>query len=201
LVKVLFVIVLCLLSGLNILAQRFEASAIVGMNAAQIDGDLLFGYNKPGIQAGISVYYPYRENIKLSLEMLYCQRGSQDGFAFGGEDDDRLRTSLNYASFPLISNFLFFKDEGLEKYKLKISPGLAYSYLIEGKSPGGGITDNENFRKHDLSFLAGLSYLIANNVWIGFRYTRSVVGAIDIPARDEAALIGYFLNFRLEINL
>ncbi|NNF35139.1 MAG: outer membrane beta-barrel protein [Saprospiraceae bacterium] len=199
--KVLLIIVICLSSGLGISAQKFEASVVVGMNAAQIDGDLLYGYNKPGIQAGISIYYPYRENLKFSLEMLYCQRGSQDGFAFGGEDDDRLRTSLNYASLPLISNFMLLKDEGLGKYKIKLSPGLAYSYLIEGKSPGGGVNDNENFRNHDLSFLAGISYMMVNNVWIGFRYTRSVVGAIDIPSRAETALISYFLNFRLEINL
>lgn len=199
--KVLLIIGWCLLCVLEIASQGFEASAIVGINAAQIDGDQLYGYNKPGIQAGISLYYPYRKNVKLSVEMLYCQRGSQDGFAFGGEDEDRLRTSLNYASFPLISNFMFLWDEGLEKYTLKLYPGLAYSYLIDGKAPGGGITDHENFRKHDLSFLGGLAYRVGNDVWIGLRYTRSVIGAIDIPSREEGALISYFLNFRLEIDL
>ena len=182
-------------------AQSFDAGIIVGFNASQIDGDQLYGYNKPGLQVGFSLSRQYSDGIDLSLELLYCQRGSQDGFSFGGRDEEKLRTSLDYVSFPFLTEFYFIRDELNEGYKLKLYPGLAYSYLIDGTSPSGGTIDNENFRSHDFSFLGGVAYRLMKDVWIGFRYTRGIIGVINIPSRNEEALISYFLNFRMEINL
>ena len=195
-----------LLSGMFIFycfsseAQNFNASLILGMNAAQIDGDQLYGYNKPGLQAGFAISREYRVGIDFTLEFLYCQRGSQDGFSFGGRDDEKLRTSLDYVSFPMLMEFHLIKDVD-DRYRFKIYPGIAYSYLIDGTSPGGGIVDNENFRTHDISYVAGLSYLLVKGCWIGFRYTRGLIGVIDIPTRNEEALSSYFLNFRMEVDL
>ncbi|MFZ1749084.1 MAG: hypothetical protein WAU01_02785, partial [Saprospiraceae bacterium] len=57
-------------------AQHFKATAILGINASQIDGDTLFGYNKAGITAGARLSYQNTGKIDVALEMLYSQRGS-----------------------------------------------------------------------------------------------------------------------------
>jgi opacity protein-like surface antigen len=181
--------------------QKFQGGFILGMNAAQIDGDLLYGYNKPGLQLGAAIDYPYRPKVTLRLELLYCQRGSQDGFAFGGDARDRLRTSLDYASIPIIAEYKLLFNENSGMYKIRIYPGLAYSYLIDGTSPSGSLKDDKSIRNSDFSYLAGISYALTSKLWLGFRYTRSLLGLQKIEDRNEDALISYFLSFRVELKI
>ena len=40
-------------------AQMFKGYAVAGLNAAQIDGDEVFGYNKIAPQVGIGIMVPF----------------------------------------------------------------------------------------------------------------------------------------------
>ena len=199
--KCIFSVIVLVFISMSMTGQHFEAGVVIGMNTSQIDGDQLYGYNKPGAQLGLSLTYPYKYGIDLRMEMVYCQRGSQDGFSFGGSDQEKLRTSLNYISMPAIVTFKFLDKSTTNDHKLKIYPGIAYSYLVNASTPGNSNQDINNFKKSDFSYLVGLSYALSQTVWIGMRYTRGIDGVIKIPSRNEDALISYFLSFRIEIEI
>ena len=89
------VVILILMLGFSLSAeqtqaQMFKAYAVAGLNAAQIDGDEVFGYNKLAPQLGIGIMMPFNmrkpyQGWQASMEILFSQRGAKetlDPFAY-----------------------------------------------------------------------------------------------------------------------
>ncbi|MEM8969867.1 MAG: hypothetical protein AAGE93_25850, partial [Bacteroidota bacterium] len=71
---------LCLLSFSSIVyAQSFQAYAELGINASQIDGDELAGYNQPGLRLGAHVALPMDSSWLIRGGMVYSGKGSRHG--------------------------------------------------------------------------------------------------------------------------
>ncbi len=87
--------------------QGFEGVISAGLNAAQIDGDGLSGFNMPGMMLGVGAIYHYSPKISFGPEFFFSQKGSratQDDVAkYGGNVYIRFRT--NYIDIPILLHY------------------------------------------------------------------------------------------------
>ena len=172
--------------------QGFDGTAVIGFNAAQIDGDDWAGFDKLGLHVGGRLSYKMKENLDLSLEMLYSQRGASNK-RFAKEEENNI--DLNYFEVPLI---LSLKDWyiGTENYhKVRAEAGLSFGYLFEVKTTR---FEEENFKKNDLSWILGVGYQFSKRIGISFRYTSSFFKIYNDNPEEADKLKSYFLTARTE---
>jgi opacity protein-like surface antigen len=192
---------LCLLfAGLlhiNGYSQNFRASAVVGANMAQIDGDFLYGFKKIGLTAGGRVSYPVSKNMFLNLEFLYSERGSSVSFF---EKNDSNKYTLRYLEIPLIFSIHDWYNEEKKYYIVRAEAGFSYGGLFQLKVPP--VVDETQFMKNDFSYILGLGLQFTKNIGMSLRYTRSLHDMLDynLPEPDGRNLTfrGYFITGRLE---
>jgi hypothetical protein len=188
---------LCLLFGTqNLQAQRFEGAAILGFNAAQIDGDNLWGYNKVGLTGGLKLAYRLQEPWNLSMEFLYSQRGSQSELS-PLTSGPISKINLQYIEVPVLVSYKDWWIEGDDFFRVNAEAGLSYGYLFGAeKSVGGFQFEAEDFLQHDISIIIGAHYFFTRHLGMGLRYTRSLTRLYENPDSGERDLLGYFLSFR-----
>lgn len=180
---------LCIFLILAGSAQGFKGSVILGINAAQIDGDTLYGFNKGGVSVGGRLSYSNDRSWDICLEMLYSQRGSAIKFFTTNEN---WINALNYIEIPAVFHL---KDWYIEKdryHKVRAEAGLSYGYLFQVKTPR---FDESIFKTHDINWLAGLGFNFNRHIGIGLRYTSSFTNVVD---NDISKFHSYFLTFRTE---
>ncbi|MCE2790636.1 MAG: PorT family protein [Saprospiraceae bacterium] len=194
-IKNLVLLCVMLHNPVDSFSQRFKAAAIVGMNASQIDGDNLYGFKKLGLQAGGRLSYQNSKVVDIALEMLYSQRGSAVNY-FSNAPEDKI--DLRYLELPLVLSLRDWYIEEGKYYKVRAEGGLSYGYLFGVRTPG---YPEENFRRHDVSWLVAAG--IQLNRWAGFslRYTSSLGKMYKDPFSGSAILHGYFLTLRGEFTL
>lgn len=170
---------------------RFGLALVLGLNASQLDGDRLRGFNKLGFRAGLRATTFLSGNKSLGIEFLFSQKGSVAEFQLGVPTDGLFRIHLNYIEVPFYFNY--------REWQIDFYGGLSYGRLISS-TVDEGITGyaSEDFRKDDLNVLLGANYLF-NDTWsASLRYTRSVVNLFDNPAKNINSLNSYL--FSLQIN-
>ena len=85
----------------------FKAGVIGGVNLAQLDGDILAGYNKLGLHAGVTVGVQVSDLFRTNLEILYVQKGSRSSKDEQGIAGGALtRYSFDYVEVPLMLNYV-----------------------------------------------------------------------------------------------
>lgn len=175
--------------------KGFSGTAVVGINLAQIQGDNLAGYDKPGISAGFKISYPVKPIMDLSMELLYSTRGSQEKL-FGSVNGSGLgTTNLKYIELPVIVSIKDWLIENEGYYKVKAEGGVSLGYLFDVESQNAVYNDGlGNLREQDISFLIGATYNINSHLGFTLRYTRSLVDLYQL----EGELISYFLTFRTD---
>lgn len=191
--------------SIEIHAQKFSASLLLGVNAAQIEGDELAGFNKPGIHGGLRVAYPLKEKVDIGLELLYSQRGSRSPLSA----PIAVVTNLDYISIPLFINFKDWYIEDEKYFKVRAEGGLSYGYLFDVDSTDDLLIEGiGNYRKHDVSIHAGVSYSFRPKWTFTTRYSHSLFSMYSReitqngnPTGQVVGLLGYFLTFRLEYKL
>lgn len=167
-------------------AQRFEGSVVAGFNFAQLDGDLLAGYNKGGIVAGGRVAAVLNPKWRLSLDILYSERGSRRSMR---EASVYEKFALNYIEIPVLA---YISD-----WKVEFGAGLSYSrllnYTIEDVG-GENVSDSFDLRDNDLAFVADVTYYTNPKFGIGARWCQGLVN-IDTDSNNQG-LMGEWLSFR-----
>ena len=170
----------------------FDFKAVVGLTLAQLDGDMLAGYNKPGISVGGRLSYALADEMDLSLEMLYSSRGSQEQL-FGSNIN---ATTLQYIELPVIFSYKDWFIEGEDYHKVRVEAGLSYGFLFDFESENTLYRNiGEEIQESDLSYVLGAGYQFTKRIGISLRYTRSL---IDLYRPEDASLISYFLTLRAE---
>jgi len=145
--------------SVQVFSQGFDASIIGGFNASQINGDDLAGYNKLGLHGGLKVGYLIKPKLHLATELLYSQRGSSSRVSFGSPVEE-VSINLSYFDMPVTVSFLDWYVED-SYYKVRADFGLSYGYLFQASAQNSFFEDDvEQFSNHDLSFLAGIAYII-----------------------------------------
>lgn len=205
--RFLFVALLfCLMLQSSLVAQRFQGALIVGLNAAQIQGDDLAGYDKLGLRAGLGVAAVLGDRSSLGLNMLFSQRGSSSTISPNNSIPRRL-VHLNYVELPLLFSYADWWDDENSFYHLLFQGGLSYSRLINSRVEffPPFETEKENFAQDDLGFSLGVTYF-ANPRW-GFsaHYNRSVFLLYDKDKHLNengapvyaSSMRAYFLSFQI----
>lgn len=200
LIKVFFIFYL-VFSANSVAAQGFNASLLIGGNAAQIDGDLLVGYHKLGLHGGMRVSYPFREKTDLGLELVYSSRGSRSPLSTGSQFVQF--TNLKYLSVPVFINYKDWYIEEEKYYKVRAEGGLSYGYLFDVESTDMILVDGiGDFKRNDLSIHLGVAYSFNKKWTLGTKWTRSLLYIWKSPTLvNVEGLIGHFLTFRLEYTL
>lgn len=162
--------------------RTFYGGLVLGANFTQVDGDTYEGYHKVGLNAGGIVYVKLSDNIGVSMEMLYTQKGShafsQSESPYIGSYFSEYKLKLNYVEVPIMFHFLTSR-------KLHYEVGASYAQLINSNEslysdPGMVIDPNiYSFRKSDISVLAGGSYQIYKWWFLEARFQYSLVTIRD----------------------
>jgi hypothetical protein len=157
-----------------LLAQKFEGGLIAGLCASQVAGDTYSGYNKAGLFAGGYVALHISDRNALRLELDYIQKGSHKNSNPDIEDYDTYDMRLAYVEMPLLLRRSYGK-----KIIAEVGPAMSFlihSYEAINKSEiYGGIP----FKKQNLSFIAGISYLINDRISVGMRTNNSLFSIRD----------------------
>ncbi len=172
--------------------QTFEAGLILGVNASQVNGDFLAGYDKLGLHTGLKVRVSTWEHIEWSVELLLSQRGSRpDIFT-----EDSRKIHLNYVEIPILIGFKDWQKDDF--YKIRFEGGFSYGRLVGHKVSFQGVEEQiDEFYNNDLSFVIGAALFTSEKLGFSFRYTHSVTPLLNNKNSIEfARLRGFFLTFR-----
>lgn len=186
--------------------QRFTAGMGAGFNACQIDGDMLAGFDKIGLTAGIRTTIEFESVWNVHMEFLYSERGSRPD-VFNPEYDPDINISLKYVEIPVyVSLGDWWQEEG-EYYKASFHAGLSYGRLLSARTTDYYHTGDDSydqlvqyFSDNDLSWLVGAAIRFSPRWGMTCRYTSSITPLLN-PAKYDLAterLRGYFLTFRLD---
>ena len=169
-------------------SQKIKNELVFGVNASQIDGDALAGFNKPGFLVGGSAGFPLRENFDLMFRILYSQKGSRHS----DSDPFFLINRLNYLDFPLV--FIYEPKENI-----LLEGGMQVSFLTSARVDAGGFGFEqlrEQFEPLPYSFIIGAGYEFED--WIvRLNYQRSLSYLTKIPGYLDRTLsfsVAYQLN-------
>ena len=169
-------------------AQKFDAGALIGLNTSQITGDNFAGYNQPGLIAGLWLSRGLGDKSKLVMEMQYLPKGSRKNPKPTDLDFAFYRLRLHYVEVPIIFSYQVHK-------KFSLETGLSYGALVgvyEADENGpfiGNFATQEQFKPYDISFNAGINWLINDHLMFNVRSINSI-----FPVRDFPNQVTTFLN-------
>lgn len=202
----LMLVIILGMSGTNLYSQRFNAAVVGGLNASQIDGDLLAGFDKLGLTGGVKAVINFESVFDLNVEFLFTQRGSKPDI-FNPVYDPDIKIHLNYIELPVyVSLSDWWQEEG-EYHKVAAHAGLSYGRLINARTTDYFHPSEESldklvpyFNDNDLSWLVGATYRMNTKWALTGRYTREIIPLLS-PEKHNLAierLLSYYLTFRLE---
>lgn len=192
LIYTLTLVVLALLFSGRVGAQRIQGAIIAGGNLSQVDGDEIFGFNKLGLNAGLAAVVPFGQNIQLTIETVYNQKGSYQGQQY--EDTDsagnittgEYRVKLDYLEVPVL---VMYNDKDI------ITGGVGFSYarLVSVKEYEHGqkvettTLNGGPYNRNDFNVLADVRFRLYKKIKLNIRYSYSLT---SIRTREFTDLRG-----------
>ena len=183
--KRIFFVLLLLVGFLGSLkSQQFVGGLRFGLNASQVRGDLLSGFDKAGLNGGITLMLPWSDKDQFQLEFLFTQKGSRRNPTKDSYQKYIMR--LNYFEIP----FSYFRLIG-EKWGIQI--GLSFAYLMKNSEiewdENGLIPSSTPFNKLEWAGHAGLFYRLSQKSQFSLRYSNSI-----LPIRPYSSGQTYYMN-------
>ncbi len=152
-----------------------------GVNASQVGGDGLQGFDKLNLAAGIGVQRLINEKFDWQLGINLLQKGSRKVADPDNGDLTEYKMSLLYAQVPILFEY---------KYNEKLSAigGTGFGFLLSAEETDfDGVIDNTpDFKAIDFSLILAVKYNISGRFGAELRYDQSLLpirtrGDIDIP--------------------
>ena len=205
-IGLLFLLLISLIPKESIQAQRFSAAIVGGLNACQIDGDDLAGFDKVGLSGGIKAIMLFDSPLALNMEFLYNERGSRPDI-FNSDYDPDIEVSLKYAELPVYITYGDWWQEESGYYKVAALAGLSYGRLIKASTIDNFHSSEESydllvpyFNENDISWILGFNYRMSSHWGITARYTRGITPLLSPEKHNlnTKRLLSYFLSFRVE---
>lgn len=167
---------------LAINAQSFKASIIGGINASQVSGDELGGFNKAGVMFGGSAILPVTPKSDVAMELLFIQKGSKTPTSKDNNNADYYKMSLNYLEVQI--NYTYHASK-----KIGMHVGPTFGVLIGEKEEdiAGELTERPEFQKTEIGIAGGLSFHFSEKVGLYMRLSNSL-----LPIRKMGADTRYF---------
>ncbi len=157
--------------------NSFSGGALIGLNLAQVDGDRYFGYNKPGLSAGVFVNVQLSAKWGFGIEMLYSQKGSRGDAVvesvYAGTYVAQCQIGLNYVELPVVVRY--------KKDKYVGEAGVSYARLVKTKEtilepqPLYIDADRNRFASTDLNYVLGVGRHLHKHIYCGVRFHYSIV--------------------------
>lgn len=174
----------------NIQAQSFRGGALLGLNASQVSGDNLGGYDKAGISGGVFVSKKLNEKSELELRMVYAAKGSRDVPNPAKGKYTAYYLKLNYIEVPVLFRY---------KYKIfwfigGISGGYLFSSSIANESgpfPEYSV-ENRPFNNYEVCTHYGVALPFAEKWELEFKSSDTF---FLLPIRKHASNGTYLVNF------
>lgn len=190
------VLLLCMLFLLPLItqAQLFKGGLVGGVSFAQIEGDDVAGYNKIGLNAGVMVAVDLNENLEISMEILYAQKGSASGFAGRQNFIDDFKIKHDYVEVPIVLNF---KDQNGMNFGVGLAPSrhIRSSYVEGGVDVSGALESPSNpISLWDFGGILNLAYRMNTYSQVNLRATISLFPYQQRYSVNRAAETGQFNN-------
>lgn len=185
----LFLIVFILI-GSRLPAQTFQASVIAGANLSQIDGDMLFGFHKAGVNAGIRVVAKLDDRWRVGPEILFTQSGAfLPNSSFNISEWSRFQ--FNTLEIPLMA---YYKD-----WRLTAEAGFSYQRLFSYEVANFqrmDVTEEVDLNEQLFAFNAGVTYHVNANFGVNFRWSKHIVD-LDKDDAINTSFKGRTISLRL----
>jgi hypothetical protein len=189
---------------------RFGSGVFAGINKAQIDGDDMQGYDKPGYNFGLRGIAYLFPKVEFHTELTYSQQGSQSK-NFKSASNAGRKLYLDYVG---ISGMFAINDwfhPIKEYYRLQLIVGGSVKRLIRTEFkdlPSGSNLRRTTFgdvqpyfNSNDLALILGANIKFTQRLGISFRYNRSMNKLLDadivrpiLEKKDIISMKGYFLS-------
>ena len=163
-------------------AQSFKASLIGGINASQVSGDELGGFNKAGVMFGGSAILPVTPKSDVAMELLFIQKGSKTPTSKDNSNTVYYKMSLNYLEVQI--NYTYHASK-----KIGLHVGPTFGVLVGEKEEdiAGELTERPEFQKTEIGIAGGLSFHFSEKVGLYMRLSNSL-----LPIRKMGADTRYF---------
>lgn len=200
-------VVICMWCSLPSFAQSgyyledpkpFRGGVVAGLNLAQVDGDMYFGYSRPGFTGGVFVKLSLSPRVSLSTEILYSQKGSKGKAElespYFGNYIAMCSIGLGYVEAPVTIQY--------KLPLLTLEAGASWSRLVHTREwivadPPVAINDEANrFEENGFDYVFGVSRKISGHWVASVRYQYSIV-----PIRPLSRVpIGYSWGSKGQFN-
>ncbi|GAB4132785.1 MAG: porin family protein [Raineya sp.] len=178
--------------------QNFSIGPIVGLNIANLSGDIENNSFKVGFAGGAFANYSITNEFGLTGQLLYSQQGANIEF---GNVEDKIR--LDYLQVPVLGAYYFGKD----KFRPKVLLGPQFGFLLSAKDKDGNDFDSNGqiFETSDISIVAGagFNYNLAPKIWLNadvrYNFGTSNISKIsgeELRNQHFAVMVGVSIGFR-----
>lgn len=171
----------------------------VGLNASQVDGDLVAGFGKAGLVLGGFVTYELSDRLTLQPEILFEQLGSATQVT-------GLLLNTNHISVPILLQATIPVDWGNGEQNIQLQAGPVIGILLSAQDQNRDLTAALN--RTDIRAVAGVGYRFTDR-WsllvrwgysaLSFVPTNSTIGQLLAPGRS--GLFHHYFNFSLRYHL
>ena len=150
--------------------ERFNFFLQGGLNASQVGGDGLQGFDKLNIAAGIGTERALSEKFIGRLELNYLQKGSRKVADPQNNDRTEYKMALSYAQVAPLLRYAYNE-------KLSAIGGLGLGFLLSSEETDffGEIQGNPDFEPLDLSFILGVQYFLTERLSAQIRLDQSFI--------------------------
>lgn len=176
--KIKYILFFLVLATISTKAQqkKFNLILVTGINASQVNGDKLAGFDKVGMLAGAGISRQINNKIGWQFEILYSEKGSRDA---AGNNNIQIDTifRFNYIDVPIFLNYNIYN-------KIMIQFGVynAYRTKAEYDDYVNKFDRSNQIRTLDHGISVGVNYSLTEHWKANFRVSQSV---LDINSSFE----------------
>ncbi len=173
------VLILFLIAGLSLKAQRFKAGLMAGVSTSQVSGDNLSGFDKAGVLIGGLVNTKFSDKFSSEMELIFIQKGSKTK----STAEDFYKISLGYLEMPLLLRY--------HNKNLIIEAGPSIGFLLSSNIENlyGPVTSEKPFNLVETSINLGINYPVYKNLKMVLRGNQSI-----LPIRPHESGATTFFN-------
>ena len=166
-VKKFTLLLFCGFLAISSNAQKFGGGIIAGASTSQVAGDMLGGFNKIGLLAGVYTNLKIKEDLQLQLEIIYIEKGSRNPNLHKNTIQE---ITLSYVEIPISINLQ-------QKENLGIELGILPAFIMSSKMNDyfSEIEINPSFEKYDFGIFAGINYHLSKKIILNSRISNSII--------------------------
>lgn len=171
-----------------------------GLNASQVGGDGLSGFDKLNIAAGIGTERAFSDKFIGRLELNYLQKGSRKVADPQNNDRTEYKMALSYAQVAPLLRYAYNE-------KLSGIGGLGVGVLLSSEETDffGEIQGNPDFEPIDFGFILGVQYFLSDRFSAQVRLDQSFIPIRrrgsnlrpDLRGRQYNTVLGIILSYSI----